>query len=63
MKEKREEHICMICEQSKQKGIYIYKAFICKECERKVLQTAPEEEAYVHFVRKMRKIRIPSVFS
>ncbi|WP_338752474.1 sigma factor G inhibitor Gin [Bacillus sp. FJAT-52991] len=63
MKKTMEQHICMVCEQNKQEGIYIYQAFICKECEKKVLQTEPEEEAYVHFVKKMRKIRIPSVFS
>ncbi|OZI12144.1 hypothetical protein CEW92_08240 [Bacillaceae bacterium SAS-127] len=63
MQKKMVDHICMVCEQNKQEGIYIYQAFICKECERKVLQTEPEEEAYAHFVKKLRKIRISSVFS
>ncbi|MGM7637447.1 sigma factor G inhibitor Gin [Bacillus sp. Hm123] len=63
MQKKLEDHICMVCEQSKQEGMYIYQAFICKECEKKVLQTEPEEKAYIHFVKKLRKIRISSVFS
>ncbi|WP_100332713.1 sigma factor G inhibitor Gin [Bacillus xiapuensis] len=54
---------CIICEQEKPRGIHIITAFICLECEREIVGTAPEDEAYTRIVKKMRKIRRPSVFS
>ncbi|KAB7704332.1 hypothetical protein F9802_18120 [Bacillus aerolatus] len=54
---------CMVCEEEKKEGMYVYTAFICWECEREIVQTEPEEERYADLVAKLRKIGKPSVFS
>lgn len=54
---------CIICEKEKKEGMHIYTAFVCWECEREIVQTDPESEKYAGFVKKLSKIRKPSVFS
>lgn len=43
--------LCGICDQEKQEGIHLYRLFICKECEQKIIQTEPKEVQYHYFVK------------
>ncbi|KKB39376.1 sigma factor G inhibitor Gin [Bacillus thermotolerans] len=54
---------CIVCEEEKKEGMYICSSFVCKECEQEMVNTEPEESKYKEFVKKLRKIRKPSVFS
>ncbi|KMY55939.1 hypothetical protein AC623_20015 [Bacillus sp. FJAT-27231] len=54
---------CVVCEEEKEDGMYVYTAFVCWECEREIVQTEPGTEKYEQLVKKLGKIRKPSVFS
>ncbi|SDD66166.1 Inhibitor of sigma-G Gin [Terribacillus halophilus] len=48
--------LCGICDQEKQEGIHLYRLFICKQCEQKIIQTEPKEVQYHYFVKKLRNL-------
>lgn len=52
---------CGICEESKEKGIYIYKLFICHECEQNMVQTKPREDKYEYYLQKLKNINLPKL--
>ncbi|TDQ34254.1 sigma factor G inhibitor Gin [Aureibacillus halotolerans] len=45
---------CVICEQTKDRGIYLYNRYICYDCEQVILQTQPEDEEYKTIVKKLK---------
>lgn len=54
---------CGICEEEKEKGIHIYRLFICHECERNMIHTEPKEEKYRYYLRKLKNIHQPLLYS
>ncbi|MEW9052938.1 MAG: sigma factor G inhibitor Gin [Neobacillus sp.] len=54
---------CVICEDLKPKGIYLYTAFICTECESDLIHTETHDPKYKYFLRQLRKITTPEIFS
>jgi hypothetical protein len=55
--------ICVVCEQSKPKGIHLYTSFICVECERSLVATPTTDPKYKYYISKLRKINKPEIFS
>jgi hypothetical protein len=54
---------CVICEQMKQKGIHLYTSFICIDCERDLIETDSSNPKYKYFLKQLRKIKTPEIFS
>ncbi|WP_181351110.1 sigma factor G inhibitor Gin [Thalassobacillus sp. CUG 92003] len=47
---------CGVCHQEKEAGVYLYKLYICPECEKDIIQTAPEDERYQYYVKQLKDI-------
>lgn len=47
---------CVVCEEVKNRGIYVYMAFICESCERELVQTDIKDEKYKYFLKQLRSI-------
>lgn len=54
---------CVICEESKWKGIRLYNSFICAECEQKIIATDTNDPQYKFYLKQLRKINTPEIFS
>lgn len=54
---------CGVCEEEKEKGIQIYRLFICDECERNMIHTEPKEEKYRYYLKKLKNINQPPLYS
>jgi hypothetical protein len=54
---------CVICEDLKPVGIHLYTSFICSDCERDLIKTGTSDPKYKYFLRKLRKITNPEIFS
>ncbi len=52
---------CVICDQEKSEGIHLVEQFICEDCERQIVLTDPDDMYYHYYLKKMRKVRIPTV--
>jgi len=63
MESKERLNLCGICEEEKGKGIFIYRLFICHECERNMIHTEPKEEKYRYYLRKLKNINQPPLYS
>ncbi|MFD1849286.1 sigma factor G inhibitor Gin [Oceanobacillus bengalensis] len=58
----RNEH-CGICEEDKQEGIHLYNMFICTACEHNIIHTEPREEKYNYYLKKLKNISQPKLYS
>lgn len=47
----------------KSRGIHIYTKFICLECEKKVVSTSTSDPNYEFFVRKLKALHTPTLYS
>jgi hypothetical protein len=54
---------CTVCEQKKESGIHLYTSFICKECEREIVNTDTSDANYEYFVQQLKKASTPKLFS
>ncbi|MBM7650328.1 hypothetical protein JOC78_003314 [Bacillus ectoiniformans] len=54
---------CIICDQEKAEGIYIYTSFVCHECQQEMVEADPADEAYRYYIDKLKKIGKPTVYS
>lgn len=54
---------CVICEQKKSKGIHLYTSFICIECEKDLIQTEIGNPKYKYYLKQLKKITTPEIFS
>ncbi|HET7521851.1 MAG TPA: sigma factor G inhibitor Gin [Bacillales bacterium] len=50
--------VCLICEETKHVGIHICDQFICQSCEQKLVKTNTDDEWYVFYLRKLRKLGV-----
>lgn len=61
--DKQSSETCIICQKPKCKGIHLYTSFICTDCEKEMLATKTNESKYKYFVKRLRHIRKPQIFS
>lgn len=54
---------CVICEEEKELGIHLYKLFICSECERNMVHTEPREAKYHYYLKKLKNMNQPTLYS
>ena len=54
---------CVICEDLKPRGIHLYTSFICTDCERDLIQTGTNDPKYKYFLKQLRKVTNPEIFS
>lgn len=59
----RKAEDCIICDQPKLDGIHLYTSFICTDCEREMVRTEAEEPKYDYFVRKLKSVKTPPLYS
>ncbi|WP_274379432.1 sigma factor G inhibitor Gin [Alkalihalobacterium alkalinitrilicum] len=52
---------CVICEQEKSEGIHLFEYFICEKCERQIVITEPNDVYYHYYLKKMKKIKLPTI--
>ncbi|WP_076821520.1 sigma factor G inhibitor Gin [Bacillus altitudinis] len=55
--------MCLICEEKKTKGIYLYHQFLCRDCERKLISTSTSDPSYADYVRKLKNLHTPPLYS
>ena len=53
----------VLCVKPKSRGIHIYTKFICLECEKKVVSTPTSDPNYEFFVRKLKSLHTPTLYS
>ncbi|MCP8971204.1 sigma factor G inhibitor Gin [Ectobacillus ponti] len=51
--------VCIVCEDAKETGIYLYNGFICEECERSMIETDTSDPKYQFYLKQLRKIQLP----
>ncbi|MHC0039238.1 sigma factor G inhibitor Gin [Pseudoneobacillus sp. C159] len=61
--EKQIGETCVICEQSKLRGIHLYTSFICTDCEQDLIRTETDHPKYKYFLQKLKKITTPEIYS
>jgi hypothetical protein len=61
--EKNIGETCIICEEMKYKGIHLYTRFICTDCEKDILQTETDDPKYHYYLKKLKKITTPEIYS
>ncbi|UII55987.1 sigma factor G inhibitor Gin [Cytobacillus spongiae] len=54
---------CVVCEQTKYKGIHLYTSFICLDCEKELITTDTSNPKYKYFLNQLRKINTPEIYS
>lgn len=57
------QETCVICNQLKPKGIHLYTSFICTECESDLVHTETNDPKYKYFLKQLKKITTPEIFS
>ncbi|WP_019244535.1 MULTISPECIES: sigma factor G inhibitor Gin [Bacillus] len=60
---KPEKHICIICEQLKFEGIHLYTSFVCRDCEKEIIQTDTSDSKYKYYLQQLRKISKPQIYN
>jgi Inhibitor of sigma-G Gin len=60
---RKAEEICVICEEGKDRGIHLYKSFICMDCEKDLIITETNDPKYKYYLQKLKKITTPEIFS
>ncbi|MDA7028408.1 sigma factor G inhibitor Gin [Bacillus sp. CLL-7-23] len=63
MKKRDSGEACIVCEEKKMKGIHLYTKFICEECEKKIISTSTTDPQYSEYVKKLKGIRTPPLYS
>lgn len=47
---------CVVCDDKKQEGIHLFTQFICKDCEKEIVDTETDDFRYVFFLKKLKTI-------
>lgn len=56
-KKQKNEQICLVCDQTNDKGIHLLNYFICEQCEREITLTNPSEKNYRYYLKHFKKVR------
>nr|WP_295975407.1 sigma factor G inhibitor Gin [uncultured Bacillus sp.] len=54
---------CVICGEKKERGIHLYTSFLCMDCERDIILTETNDPKYKDYLKKLKKITTPEIFS
>lgn len=54
---------CVICEDLKPVGLHLYTSFICIDCEKDLIHTGTNDPKYKYFLKQLKKITNPEIFS
>ncbi|WP_066302031.1 sigma factor G inhibitor Gin [Bacillus sp. FJAT-29937] len=54
---------CVICEQTKLRGIHLYTSFICTDCESDLIATDTSNPKYKYYLKQLKKITNPELLS
>ncbi|RHW31781.1 sigma factor G inhibitor Gin [Neobacillus notoginsengisoli] len=57
------EETCVVCEGLKKRGIHLYTSFICSDCERDMISTETSDPKYTYYLRQLKKVAAPGIFS
>ena len=57
------EETCVICEDLKPVGIHLYTSFICSDCEKDLIHTETNNPKYIYFLKQLKKVTNPEIFS
>lgn len=63
MSTNQREETCVICDEKKGKGIHLYTSFLCIDCERDIILTDTNDPKYKYYLKKLRQITTPEIFS
>jgi len=55
--------LCVVCEEKKMSGIHLYTSFICTDCERAMVSTETNDPKYVYFLKQLKKVAVPGIYS
>jgi hypothetical protein len=61
LSEKRSGGTCIVCGEDKEFGIRIVSQFLCKECERGIVNTDVHDEKYKYYVERMKQIWMETI--
>ncbi|MED4300887.1 sigma factor G inhibitor Gin [Geobacillus stearothermophilus] len=59
----RREKVCLVCEQEKEKGIFLFGHFLCIDCNQAIVQTNTDDPNYAFYVQKLRKMVASKIYS
>ncbi len=54
---------CIICDEKKELGIYLYTSFICVECEKEMTSTQTSDPKYKYYLEKLRRVKNSPLYS
>ncbi len=57
------QETCVICEEQKVKGIHLYTSFLCVDCENELIQTDTSDPKYKYFLKQLKKVTVPEIYS
>ncbi|KJE27699.1 sigma factor G inhibitor Gin [Geobacillus thermoleovorans] len=57
------EHVCIVCEQEKKEGIFLFGHFLCLDCNQAIVQTNTDDPNYSFYVRQLRKMFTSKIHS
>jgi hypothetical protein len=57
VKEQESLQECLICEQEKENGIYLLNYFICRSCEKDIVNTEADDRGYKYYLDRLKKVR------
>jgi len=49
---------CIICDKVQKEGISLYASFVCKKCEKEIIQTDTSDPKYKYYLNKLKKIKM-----
>lgn len=52
----RDNNPCIVCGMVHSEGITVWRAFICRCCEREMVRTDVHDDRYRYFVQRLRRI-------
>ena len=55
--------VCVVCDEHKRKGIHLYTAYICSDCEEDMVQTDTKDPKYKYYIDRLKKITTPEIYS
>ncbi len=61
--ERNEKDQCIICNQEKAEGMYLYTSFICTTCEGSIIQTDTTDPKYLFYIKQLKKVTLSRILS
>ncbi|MGM9923322.1 MAG: sigma factor G inhibitor Gin [Bacillus sp. (in: firmicutes)] len=47
---------CIVCEEVKNEGMYVYLSFVCRSCEEDIVKTETSDPKYQYYLQQLRKV-------